>query len=87
MKNSKSYTVKSLWGIPRTFFTIIKAFSKMNKNNDLGYELAFDLEHAEEDEEDKASTTGQSTGCSSLNPNFKPQKEFDYFKDQEEQSS
>ena len=74
MKNSKSYTVKSLWGIPRTFFTIIKAFSKMNKNNDLGYELAFELDNATEDEDNKGSSMNvdaKSTGCSSLNPNFK----------------
>ena len=46
----------------------------MNKNNDLGYELAFELDNATEDEDDKGSSMNvdaKSTGCSSLNPNFK----------------
>jgi hypothetical protein len=43
LSKSKSYSVKSLWGIPRNFFMILKALNKMNKNNDIGYELAVDL--------------------------------------------
>lgn len=43
LQNSKSYCVKTLWGIPKTFYKILKSLNKSNKNTDIGYELPFDL--------------------------------------------
>ena len=30
LERSKSYTIKTLWGIPKTFYKILKALNKSN---------------------------------------------------------
>ena len=50
VQKSKSYTIKTLWGIPKTFYKILKALNKSNKNQDLGYEIHMDFSQDDEDE-------------------------------------
>jgi hypothetical protein len=52
LQNSKSYCIKTLWGIPRTFYNILKALNKMNKNTDIGYELPIDLGDADTEDDE-----------------------------------
>jgi len=66
LQNSKSYCIKNLWGIPRTFFMILKHLSKMNRNTSIGYEIPVDLAEAETDSDEKISAV-----CSAMDPKFK----------------
>lgn len=50
LERSKSYTIKTLWGIPKTFYKILKALNKSNKNQDLGYEIHMDFSQDDEEE-------------------------------------
>ena len=67
LQKSKSYCVKSLWGIPGTFYRILRALNTLNQNTNIGYELSFDLEAADTDEDEAAS---MKTGAA-MNPSFK----------------
>lgn len=59
LSSSRSYSIKSLWGVPKTFLKILKALNKANKNLDLGYELpAEDFENADTEEEENLSVMG-----------------------------
>ena len=59
LSGSKSYSIKSLWGVPKTFLRILKALNKANKNTDLGYELP--MEDADTEEEENLSVMGNQS--------------------------
>ncbi len=44
LQASKSYCVKSLWGIPKTFLKILKALDKFNQNKQINYQVAQELD-------------------------------------------
>ena len=82
LKDSKSYTIKTLYGIPNFFSRIIKGLAKLNCNKDLGYELPFDLEQADTDEDEPTGTTDTVSMASKL----QKEHEYDYFRDQSQQN-
>ena len=57
LQKSKSYTIKTLWGIPKTFYKILKALNKSNKNQDLGYEIHMDFSQDDLEEQSQSIST------------------------------
>ena len=53
LTNSKSYSIKSLWGMPKTYYKIIKALNKSNVNCSIGYEIPLDFEQADTEADDE----------------------------------
>ena len=77
LKLSQCYTIKSLYGIPKTFFKILNGIDKQNKNRDIGYQLALEFEVVQADESNRGCTPdpfAAATGASHADATADPAK-------------